>query len=472
MTWMIFFAVPNLMLLIHGGALFTALKSIFGIRRANFLFSISVSYLLGELVVVLFLNLSSMLFGRFRWGLLWVTTAMGLLFLAWKAVRTPNWKTILRDKSKEFFSPPSLIPFFLILIICVPNFVVSFYDVLVQWDPRSIWFFHGKAFFYDNRIDVAFLKNPVYAINHPNYPVFIPLLSVFHMHFLGSWHEILNKSFIFFHWLAALNLLYIIWKALGVLPFFAFMGVSFLQFIHAPYAVWGLGDSLWSLALIMAMSLCFFLIERGDSDAGRLNALLGVLFLGMAAYVKEEGLMGATIFLGVYLLGCRFAGKSRFRYALRLVPLFAAIAATWYGFVALRGIKSSRPVEILGFLRYGLADLVKRTVIIFHVPFASKLMIPWQFYFAAAAAAFSLIYLLVRLRACREFATSWMIMATFWLIFLAYYLIFLGTPMPLEWHLLTSLERVVVVNVMLSLFSLIWLTRVPPGALQAVPPAE
>lgn len=469
---MTFFAVPNLMLLIHGGALFAVLKSIFKIRRTDILFSISASYLLGELVIVLFLNLSSMLFGRFRWELLWMTTAFGLLFLAWKAVRAPNWKTILQAKSKEFFSLPSLVPFLLILFICIPNFVVSFYDVLVQWDPRSIWFFHGKAFFYDNGIDVAFLKNPVYAINHPNYPVFIPLLSAFHMHFLGTWHEILNKSFIFYHWLAALNLLYIIWKALGVLPFFAFMGVAFLQFIYAPYAVWGLGDSLWSLALIMAMSLCFFLIERGGSNASRLNALLGVLFLGMAAYIKEEGLMGATIFLGVFLLGCRFAGKDRFRYALRLVPLFTAIAATWYGFVVFHGIKSSRPVELLGFLRYGLADLVRRTRIIFHVPFASKLMIPWQFYFAAAAAAFALIYLLVRLKAHQKFATSWMIMGTFWLIFLACYLVYLGTPMPLEWQLVTSLERVVVVNVMLSLFSLIWLTRVPPEALQAAPPAE
>ena len=459
----IFLVLPQIVLFVLGAGILTLLKAVFGIRRTNPYFFAAAAYTAGELAVVLYLALSSMITGLFRWPGLWILTGLSALFLLFRAVRLNGKRELVKTKLRELANPAFLVPAVLILIMVFPNIKVSFYDSFTQWDPKAIWFFHGKAFFFDNAIDPVFLKNPAYLMTHPSYPVFIPLMSVFHAHFLGSWSEILSKSFIYFHWLSALLLLYFVWKVLRVPSVIALTAIGFIQYVYAPYAVWGLGDSLWALAFITGMSLCLHALEAGDGRAARFHLALGALSISMAANTKKEGIAGAIVFWILFLLAVFLTKRKLLKSAFSAAAATAGLSAVWLIFVAVAGIPSIGMISPLGFLKWDMPGLLERAAFIFRLPFQAKLLIPWVFYFAVSALAFSMIYILVRIRKFRDFISSWTIMGTFWGMLIVYFFLYLGTSAKLEWHLRTSLERVLVVNVMLSLMSFVFLTRLPEG---------
>ncbi|MEO0249584.1 MAG: hypothetical protein ABIN58_08615, partial [candidate division WOR-3 bacterium] len=46
---------------------------------------------------------------------------------------------------------------------------------LSGWDAWFIWFVKAGAFFMDGGVEASFLTSPVYAQDHPDYPLLIPL---------------------------------------------------------------------------------------------------------------------------------------------------------------------------------------------------------------------------------------------------------------------------------------------------------
>ena len=86
---------------------------------------------------------------------------------------------------KNFYENIYLKIFFILIII------ISLGTPTFDWDPRSIWMFHGKRIFYDHSI---FSIADNYApFSHNDYPNLVPALSSSLATFFGYWNEIFPK---------------------------------------------------------------------------------------------------------------------------------------------------------------------------------------------------------------------------------------------------------------------------------------
>ncbi len=443
-------SLPHVVLLGAGMGILSGLKKIFRWNKINIMIFIPLSYLIGELFVVVFLFFSSLVFSRFLWIPLAILLAA--CFLGWLF-------RVVRFKEKYAFAPVDIVPVLVIILICLPSVKISFYDVIDLDDPLLIWFFHGKAFFYDNQIDSSYLAHSEYMWSQPAYPVFVPLLSVFHARFLGYWHEILNKSFLFFHWIAGLILFYFLLKARGVPPFFILLGIACLPMTFHKFAVIGVCDSVWALNFLIGIILCLGSWEGRTDCSTRFPLWLGYSFLGMAAMTKNEGLAGALMFIFLFSI-LSLATKKQSRAALAIsFGFFALLVLPWYAFTAVHRIKLLRPVPVFGFLRFSSHEIAERGRFILTYPFKQRLLIPDVFRFMVGSLALASALLLGNLRRVRKFLDAWLVLAVNGSMLIFYFVIYLGTPQSLEYMLTFSLERVLVVNFMLCLLSLLLLAR-------------
>jgi hypothetical protein len=453
---------PHLALLAGGLGIVQGLKKAFRWTEVDIFMTVALSYLSGELFVVIFLIFSSLVFSKFLWPGLWACLAGLFIFWLSQIIHhkrlAPSW----RRRWKEALSFRTIAPVLLILLVCLPNIKLAFYNSLDLHDARLIWFFHGKAFFYDDRIDPVYLANPEYVWSQPKYPIFIPLLSVYHARFLGYWHEILNKSFVFFHWTVSLVLLYLLLRRRSIPPLFSLLAVVFLPTIFHKNAMVGYADSIWSLAFIIGIELCLSSMENRAKPAGRLLLLLGYGFLSMAALTKNEGLAGSVIFIALYSVAALAIRKHSFKTLLLSLGVYALLVLPWYVFAEIHNFPLYWPKPIFGFLRFSIREIMQRTRCIIIYPFRHHLLLPEMFAFMVGSLGLSLAILLGNIKRARQFLGSWLIFATNILMLVLYFIIYLGTPQQLEYDLTFALERILCVNFMLCLFTLLNLTQIRP----------
>ncbi len=457
--------LSHLALLALGSGIVAGLHKTLDGMKVNLFAFLSMSYLVGELSVVILLTASSFLFSAFLWPALWLASGVSLLFFIRQKIRLGRKESDCFGGGKDAPSLKNLAPVGLIILICLPHIPFSFFHVQDQHDPRYMWLFHGKAFFYDNQVDPSYLKNPEYAWSQPHYPIFIPLLSVYHARILGGWHEILNKSFIYFHWLAGLILFFFLLRNRGVPPALSLLGIAFLPFIYHKYAMTGYGDSIWGLNFMLGILFSLDSLEKGPKTPGRFSLLAGSLFFSMAALTKLEGLAGSLVFLAlmsiVFLAGRGPVG----RYLFYFLGPFVLCVFPWYAFAAAHGLKGLHPRPLLGFLRYGAPELVQRAKFIFTFPFLEKLLIPQVYCFMVGSLGLTLALLLWNIKRFKSFLSSWLILSANILILLVYFAMYLGNPL-LEFELKYGLERILSVNFMLCLLALLDLSRSEPGSSQ------
>lgn len=315
--------------------------------------------------------------------------------------------------------------FFLPLTV-VGGFFLLFFSPPVDWDARSIWFFHAKRMFFDGALTTRLDGYPWYA--HAPYVSLLPATFASIARLGGVWNEFLPK----------LGLL------LGLLPPFMILigrcktaGTSLLMlggllFVADRQLLNGYMDAPLALYVVAATVLLREAALRADGD--QLLAPIIVL-LGAAASIKDEGAVMAAI-LGVpwVLLILR-----RRRSTAVLAKLFAIAALAglplivWKLHIHAAGLDS-------GFLSG--APFARAWARLASQEFAVILRAIWKEVSVPIAGLLLLAYLRNRIDA----RVVWFLGCYLSVLFLVY----LITPHPLAWHLETSLDRVTLVVNLLS----------------------
>ena len=188
------------------------------------------------------------------------------------------------------------------LVLLYPNVL---YWILrrpvVDWDARSIWFFHARVLFVDGGLDPSVFTDPVYL--HSAYPLLLPIQGAWLAFLQGGWDDVTAKSFLLLDFAARLQLL---WKLLRARGFPAWAGLAatvlFLDAGVRTYSngfgyahVNGYADAHYIAPLLLAL-LAFSLPRREGGPA------LGVLLLAFAANVKLESGLYVLLLAGAAAL--------------------------------------------------------------------------------------------------------------------------------------------------------------------------
>lgn len=176
-----------------------------------------------------------------------------------------------------------LVILYLAILYAVPIFL----DPLHAGDARSIWFFHGKMIYYAGGLTAATgLDTAPVLFSHVDYPKLVGVLAAQTAMLAGFWNEFLPKGS-----LAVLLLP----PLLGVASFFRGIRISAIFLVALLF--FGAGWHLWNgymdgyLALYAAVALLF--LGRWLDAGSRIDLAAGILFLGVAMNLKNEGLLVA-----------------------------------------------------------------------------------------------------------------------------------------------------------------------------------
>ena len=214
--------------------------------------------------------------------------AVGTAALAWGCVRA--W----RDRSRFVRALPALLFGVLIVGVCFPHGLYSILRLpLVDWDARSIWFFHGKAIWLHRGITPDFFANAPYAWSHLDYPLLIPVQAAVVGVFRGAWSEMAVKGFLGLNFMAYLGVLHATLVGRGWSRLHAWAASVMVMGIALPSYLNGYADNHYAMPLMLAALLAF----QPHRDGGDL-AMVGVLVC-FALNVKNEAapyvLLGAVL---------------------------------------------------------------------------------------------------------------------------------------------------------------------------------
>ena len=210
---------------------------------------------------------------------------------------------------------------FIITIFCVLC-VISLMSPVADWDARSIWLFNAKIIFFENNLNNFFDYNPYYS--HPDYPIFVPVLSATLATVIGDWNEIFPK---FSSLILALPPLIILTKNLkNKLSLLIF--IILILFVYEKRIINGEIDALLSLYSILLLNLIIDIVDKKFSDKQyKIDLTLITLNLIIITLLKVEGLAIIFCILFAYLV---IYGKSKVDltktfmvlFLLSLVPIF------------------------------------------------------------------------------------------------------------------------------------------------------
>jgi hypothetical protein len=154
----------------------------------------------------------------------------------------------------------------------------------IESDYLLIWGVKARMFLAAGGIDWKFLEAPLNVTAHPDYPLLLPFLYDVQAIFHGSWPEAWTGFVTFAFGLAALltvrNLLA---EELSPLARSA-ATLILMPLLFAPYI--GIAEG----PLIAYATAGVLRVRRGVLTSSRTDVLLGATFLGFAAWCKNEGL--------------------------------------------------------------------------------------------------------------------------------------------------------------------------------------
>lgn len=332
---------------------------------------------------------------------------------------------------------------------------------VVDWDARSIWFFHARVLWIDRGLDPALFTDPTYL--HSAYPLHLPAqgawLSLLHDRLWGGgWSDVAAKSFLLLSFAAFFHLL---WKLLrmrglpvwlGLVASVAFFdygmraGIDGFGYAH----VNGYADAHYIAPFLLALLAFSLPADRG-------GPALGCLLLAYGANVKlESGLyvllltVGAAGVAGMAWIHRRKGGSRSgvevLRHGVHPALLLGVLLGglplgLWSLFRAVHGIRSAMdPLRWLTDLPAAIALLAERA--------------PWILgYFrhhALARGAWALVAIWLGLLAFRWVRdggslrldrVEWVGVAVTLTLPAVLLVIYGLTPMELDLHLRTSADR-------------------------------
>ncbi|HYC91531.1 MAG TPA: hypothetical protein VEO54_20090 [Thermoanaerobaculia bacterium] len=281
----------------------------------------------------------------------------------------------------------------------------------IENDYLLIWGVKAKEFFFARGIDWAWLESPLNHTAHPDYPILLPLVYDAFALLTGGWND---------RWIGIITVAYGVAALLivrGMLadelpkPWRAAATAALMPLVFSPYV--GLAE-----APLIAYSLAGVLfIRRGEP-------LRGAIYLGLAAFTKNEGL--TLVIAAAFALVL----AKRAREAVRLWPAIL-IPLPWLVLRTLHGLQTDLLVS-------GIAER-----------FLARLADPWPVFAAMARyPAGSLLFWLGVVVLCvlgwrSIVAEERFLAATIVLQLLFFIGAYFVSPRDLDWHVQWSWERIV-----------------------------
>lgn len=316
---------------------------------------------------------------------------------------------------------------------------------LVDWDARSIWFFHGKVIFFDGGLHPsAFWRNPEYVWSHKDYPPLLPLLAARAADFtLGSWNEFAPK--------------------LGLVPLAC---AGFLGVFVASRSALELGMLLFSTLAVagsqlwngyadgwLALEACtaIYALARWADGGEREYLLFGCAALAIALCLKNEAQLLLAVAIPVLLYG-GYRQRRHLEKHDALIALVFCPFALWL--FRKQQIPAIGELEATHLLKRAFGVMVNWPEMTHRITVLAQSAASGTLLFEAAAAfvLFALLMGLDRISAIVAVAaalyTAGMIMVYF------------GTPYDFAWQVRYSWDRVLMVPTLLVSAALFRAVRV------------
>lgn len=389
-----------------------------------------------------FYSLVSVPFGALLISGPWIALGAAMLFL--KAFKRTAFRT---DGQKMGWAGRAL--FAVILSQVLYSFAYSLTMPLSGWDAWFIWFVKARAFFLDGSVNAAFLTDPAYVQDHPDYPLLVPLAVSWIYTALGSAQEEAGKIIYPLQFAALLSVFhYGVRRITGSrtigLLFTALLSVTPIVLVHAagfPVQI----DSAYTgkdltgyadLALSSYFLGAGFFIYLYAREGRGPFAFIASLMLAMGAWTKNEGLTFALLgFLIIAVSALLKQGKGRDlrTLGLALVPL-ALFILPWSMYKAFYGL-GSEYVQNMGPGVF-FSNLTRFGQII---PYMAGFMflkpgvmgLVWWAWAASTVLSFR------RIISADTLALHSLILGQLGI----YVFVYIITPVDLKWHLETSFDR-------------------------------
>jgi hypothetical protein len=316
------------------------------------------------------------------------------------------------------------------------------FEPLQAWDARSIWFFQAKQIYYTGGLNIAKdWTNPAYVFAHADYPKLLPLLAAEFAHVWGRWNEYIPKASLL------ILLAPIVLGLFGVVRNFTLSAVFLLGVF-----LLGSREQLWNghadayLALYAGLSLLF--LARWLDQRSQLDLVSGVIFLGVALNLKNEGALLALCALASLLAFGFLGGRAQRSLTWRKRPACAwlAVLLPLVGYCAwsLTKLYWKLPND----LKFG-SDSLRRAweridqdgpIIV-----GQALLVNGGA--GRAVALFLLATVMARILKTPLPAVVWFPAVAAGLYLLGLFVVYMTTPQDLRWHLFTSADRTVLVAI-------------------------
>jgi hypothetical protein len=259
--------------------------------------------------------------------LLWSRSAIvcGLILLAAAGFRRRRDLVSLNPSSMLISSPVAIV---VAAIVTAWHAAFATLIPLSEWDFLAVWGLKGRWFFAQRAIDWDILKRPDLLFSHPDYPPLLPLTYDAVALLSGSWEP----------------------RQIGLITTAFGLAALVVAFSMLPRA----GEGLVELAVATTLALVAFsnriglaeapliaftaasllYIRRGVVENNSRLLFAGSLFLGMAAWTKNEG---AALCVVVVLAVLLSTARNRYRDWLSLVPVLP-LAMAWPILLTLHGL--------------------------------------------------------------------------------------------------------------------------------------
>ena len=338
----------------------------------------------------------------------------------------------------------------LILALFVLFAIIILGGPVVDWDARSIWFFHAKRIFIDN--DLYAQLDDYAPWSHNDYPVLVSALAASTAKGLGYWNEIVPR-------LSVLFVLFPVFLVFGRLIadslLFGFWIVGALS-IGGVYLLNGYMDAILALYCAACSWLLLAITKRGERETLPVPYWQGLLLLGLMLttlpFIKNEGLLALAIFFMCLVL----AAYRDFR-LITIVPLSLVI---YYWLWKSPVLSYQVPTHLFSGLT--MDKFLSR---LFNVQDLLAIMARWLKYSGLFWLGF-VIFLIAFRSQVRVLWPAVLFIVTYCAALVAIYII---TPYPLVMHLDTSADRTFIV-VNMCIYSLMIYAWTNLGYARSLPP--
>jgi hypothetical protein len=224
----------------------------------------------------------------------------GIILALWGVRRF--WTTFLSRRDQA--GPATMFSVCCIICLLAVYYVQILAEPLVNWDARSIWFFHARMIWAEGALrQSAGWNHPSLAFSNPDYPKLVPTIAAQLAYMKGYWNEFLPKGSLF-----VMLVPVILWVFSFGQKSVSFILLLLMFFFSLDAWLWnGYMDGY----VVLYGGAALLLFGRYLSEGRDVDLYSGMCALGIAASLKNEGLLfGFCLITALLIISLRSPAAS------------------------------------------------------------------------------------------------------------------------------------------------------------------